>query len=403
MIESPNTSIYTTPLIKSIIDLKWNYLWSINFALTIIYWISLAVLVSLVYDDHNLYLNVAFIILNAFFLAYELFQGVALGSDYFVDAWNYIDLGRGILCIMWSVSNVMMFTNQYLEWVVALLCWIRGLTYFRAFTYTRYYVRMILEVAKDTASFFLILLYSTFAFAVLYSISTAGKSLTLIGSIQKMYELEMGNFDTNNYDLLDWICFLFASIVNIIIMLNLLISILGDAFNRVSEKADEADATEMLHIIIELETLMVWKRSSGTRNYLQKVDVLEEKVENKALEAEVKDLQRYIKLLDQKLINKILDVKDQMRINKKETDIKSDALADHLILLKKHTADSIAKSDLELEKRLENQLLRFEEKLKLVSSEQQDLIQQLEKKILAGVAEKMFAGLGAKLGALQSD
>jgi WD40 repeat protein len=48
VIESPNTSIYTNPLIKSILDFKWNYLWYINFALTIIYWISLAVLVSLV-------------------------------------------------------------------------------------------------------------------------------------------------------------------------------------------------------------------------------------------------------------------------------------------------------------------------------------------------------------------
>jgi hypothetical protein len=397
----------------SIIELKWNYLWNINFMLTIIYWINLAVLVCLVYDDHDLYLNIGFILLNSFFLGYELFQGVALGSDYFVDAWNYIDLGRGIMCIMWSVSNVNMFTNQYLEWVVALLCWIRGLTYFRAFTYTRYYVRMILEVAKDTASFFLILLYSTFAFAVLYSISTAGKNLGLIGSISKMYELEMGSFSTENFDLLDWICFLFASIVNIIIMLNLLISILGDAFNRVSEKADEADATEMLHIIIELETLMVWKRKSGTRNYLQKLDALEEKLENKALETEVKDLQRYIKLLDQKLIHKILDVKDQMRVNKKETDMKSDKLADHIILMKKDTSDKITKSvsGLEevikekLENRFEEQLARFEEKLKFASSEQQDLLQQLEKKILTGVAEKMFSGLGlgAKLGGLQSD
>jgi hypothetical protein len=198
-----------------------------------------------------------------------------------------------------------------------------------------------------------------------------------------MYELDMGAFGTENYDLLDWICFVFASIVNIIIMLNLLISILGDAFSRVSEKADEADATEMLHIIVELETLMVWKRNSGTRNYLQKVDVLEEKVENKAIEAEVKNLQRYIKLLDQKLINKILDVNDQMKVNKK------------------HTVDEIAKSNLELErrldKRLENQLSKFEEKMRIVGSEHQDLLQQLEKKILAGLAEKMFPGLGAKL------
>jgi hypothetical protein len=81
--------------------------------------------------------------------------------------------------------------------------------------------------------------------------------------------------------------------------------------------------------------------------------------------------------------------------------------------MKKDTSDKITKSvsGLEevikekLENRFEEQLARFEEKLKFASSEQQDLLQQLEKKILTGVAEKMFSGLGlgAKLGGLQSD
>lgn len=45
--------------------------------------------------------------------------------------------------------------------------------------------------------------------------------------------ISLGDYATDDYNVIDWIVFITASITNPIIMLNLLISIMGDTFGRV--------------------------------------------------------------------------------------------------------------------------------------------------------------------------
>ena len=61
----------------------------------------------------------------------------------------------------------------------------------------------------------------------------------------------MGEFDIQDYDGQKWTRFHLANLVNCILMLNLLIAILSDAFERFQMRASEAD------LIVELESLMV--------------------------------------------------------------------------------------------------------------------------------------------------
>ena len=55
--------------------------------------------------------------------------------------------------------------------------------------------------------------------------------------------------------------FIFASIFMPLIMLNLLISIMGNTFGRVSDSMELADGAELNSLILEQETLMIWARS----------------------------------------------------------------------------------------------------------------------------------------------
>lgn len=46
-------------------------------------------------------------------------------------------------------------------------------------------------------------------------------------------------------------------------MMNLLISIIGDTFGRVSIEQVEADARSLAELILEVENMFYWKRDSG--------------------------------------------------------------------------------------------------------------------------------------------
>jgi hypothetical protein len=60
---------------------------------------------------------------------------------------------------------------------------------------------------------------------------------SLIDANLKIYELILGNFDTKDFTdnnlLLMWIFFFAASVFLVIVMLNLLIAIISDTFDRV--------------------------------------------------------------------------------------------------------------------------------------------------------------------------
>ena len=70
----------------------------------------------------------------------------------------------------------------------------------------------------------------------------------------------MSDYDTETYDTLEWLVFLAASMINIIIMLNLLIAIFSDTYTRVKENRIIADQLELASLIYEGEVGLFYKR-----------------------------------------------------------------------------------------------------------------------------------------------
>ena len=65
----------------------------------------------------------------------------------------------------------------------------------------------------------------------------------------------MGSFDSDTSNVLQYTCYILACLINVIIMLNLLISILGDAFEQFQMESVELDKQAMLEGILEIEKL----------------------------------------------------------------------------------------------------------------------------------------------------
>ena len=70
--------------------------------------------------------------------------------------------------------------------------------------------------------------------------------------------LMYGDFDTNSYGVAAWILFTISSIFIPLIMLNLLIAIMGDTYERVIDGMIEADGKELNSLILEQEQLLFW-------------------------------------------------------------------------------------------------------------------------------------------------
>jgi WD40 repeat protein len=278
---SRNKEVYRHKLVQTIIDIKWNQQFGINLTLFILNMINLLFLLVMIFHEDlevPLYIpSIGFIVINSLFGIYEVLQGIFSGFSYFRDPWNWLDMIKSPLSITCGIQGILGDSHYILTPFTALVCWIRGLAYFRTFKYTRIFVSMILTAIRDTSSFLIVLLYVTIAYCSLFKaldlyVKPEDK-LGIVDTIKLAYELELGDFDSDKYSIGQYIIFIVASILNLIVMLNLLISILGDSYDKVQLTLVESDYSQKLEVILEIEKMLFFNRNKGTRTYLHKCDV----------------------------------------------------------------------------------------------------------------------------------
>ena len=209
-----------------------------------------------------------FLLLNFFSTVFELLQ--INSGDYFKLFRNYLDIPRIALGYVWGVVSLTSeFENlnspNYLTLVTSFLFWLEGINAFKVIDSTRYYIWLIQEVIKDTASFLLILVYFIFGYCGLTGITL---SSNLSDTLTTSYKLLLGDFDDSDFDNVQWILFVLGSVLNLVVMLNLLIAIISESFDKITFRRVESDTTIKLQLILEIENCMFWKRNRGQETYL---------------------------------------------------------------------------------------------------------------------------------------
>ena len=179
-----NEQIFMTPFIQHFIKLQWktvekwvifySYLISINIILFIA---LLAFTDTSLLDIPDIYsiikfmLLVIFFIVNSILVTWEIFQYNSNSSEYFNDSMNLIDCIRILTTSAWIILDFFNIFYLKFTWIVAFLNLLRGITAFRLFDGTRYYVTLIIRALNDIKYFIIIFSYSTFSFGVLFLIS----------------------------------------------------------------------------------------------------------------------------------------------------------------------------------------------------------------------------------------
>lgn len=294
IIDCPNDDIFTTPFIREIIFYKWKYVkWVLlpQAFLYLLYTTFLSYYLIFNFGENSLFMVCSILVLNIVLTGYEILQLILTGSSYFTDVWNYIDMCRFTTCFAYCIMYLTEYSdevNKQVLVVVTFFTMLRGISYFRLFDQTRYLINLLSEVFKDMTSFIILLTYSTYSFALIYFIMV-NNILTITNHeepkpfseyIAVAYLLNLGDFDTESYGPFEWVVFFFASVINPLIMLNLLISLMGDTFGRVKEGQEIADIKELTGMVIEGEYLLFCKRNSGNKKLFQVC--VEEEVESVA-------------------------------------------------------------------------------------------------------------------------
>jgi len=219
--------------------------------------------------------------------------------------------------LSFSFYAIMAFQEEYNDDIllaVLIFSWARGISCFRMFDDTRYMVRLIIQVIIDISTFFFILFYATLAFAfVFYLRNPDAQSFAMY--VTQAYRLDLGDFETDLTEPFDWVMFFISSLINPLMMLNLLIAIMSDTAAAVAEIDDICGLREMTEMIIDIEKSMFWKKALTHKHFLHKCDFVQADISETDEKAEeIKIIKRQVSVM-RKTIKNIKRTADQLALN----------------------------------------------------------------------------------------
>jgi len=197
-------------------------------------------------------------------------------------------------------------TNR-LAAISVLVLYFKLFYFLRIFSATAYLVRMIIEIMLDMKFFVGVLILATAAFGNAFYIlgrNSSDEDGNLAGdnyidAFLFSYKIGLGDFSTDGFNTKDeemlWIFFLLNSMIILIILLNLLIAIMGDTFDRVQETQENSMFKELASMILENEFLFSRIKEFSHAKYILVIEP--EKVEgvrNINWEGKITQLRKFI-------------------------------------------------------------------------------------------------------------
>ena len=175
--------------------------------------------------------------------------------NYIFDGYNILDFFGQILYLVYSISNLTSENSkkfiEYLHVVALLLLFIRGISQLRIYESTRYLIRMITEVIIGMIPFLIVLFFSTIAFAIIFNKihKLERENNKIKGNLDEIPEIfirdqiyfsfklailgDFEDFEDKLENKMNFLVFVLTSILQLIVMLNLLIAVISDTFDKV--------------------------------------------------------------------------------------------------------------------------------------------------------------------------
>jgi hypothetical protein len=194
-----------------------------------------------------------------------------------------------LFCILtWSDQE----SNELFS-IVMFFSWFRGVSIFRLFSSTRYYINLFTKVLLDIYPFFTIFAYSTVGFGLVFQ-ALDGSGQDYFDYLTSSYLYDLGDSLIKGDSKLHWLAYFLVTFLNNIIMLNLIISIMSDTYSKVQENSSIADSLELANMLIDVESIMFWKRSQNVKTFYFICEHSEEVQANEDLTYKIKKIKQVI-------------------------------------------------------------------------------------------------------------
>jgi hypothetical protein len=174
--------------------------------------------------------------------------------------------------------------------------------------------------ARDIIPFLIILFYLNFAFAVCFYnldfLKASPSFHSFIEACVHSYVLNFNSFSINVYqDTKDWVVFIVATVINPLILMNMIIALLGNTYTMVKDNAGIADKRELAEMIIEFESMLFWRRDVDIKQYVQICSsVRNDDSENDDLKTTVKEINNNF-VMTKTLIDSCIEQSKNMAYN----------------------------------------------------------------------------------------
>jgi WD40 repeat protein len=272
LLECSHQEIFRSALVIEYLQYKWERVKKVIYVqgfTYVFYLILLGFHIVLFLEDKN-FLTILFSVHAALWL-FEVWQISTDFSEYWNSIWNVLDQLRGLSFNYYALIAMKGTYNYDILLAVLIFSWARGIACFRMFEPSRSMVRLVIQVILDIRTFFLILFYSTLAFAfVFYMRDPEAQPFAMY--LTRAYRLDLGDFETDLTEYFDWGIFFVSTMINPLIMLNLLIAIMSDTAAAGAEVDDICGRRELTEMILDVEKIMFWKKGICHKHYLQKCD-----------------------------------------------------------------------------------------------------------------------------------
>lgn len=284
LIDCKNIRIYDTKIVQLILAHKFSKLKWLMYIQAVIYMTFCVLLdiytVNYLNDKQFLY---AIIANEGILFGYELVQICANRLEYFKDIMNWVDIAKTSLFLAYVIRVQLDYTdNPRLLSVLLFVTMFRGISYFRLFSDTRYYINLLFEVVKDLVPFLIILYYSSIGFAMVFLSLDRGNDNVYSNYLVWTYPTDVPNAPQDGYTQQDWLTYFLVSMLISIIMLSLVVSILSDTYARVNEHSVVAESQTLAQMIYESELLYFWNRKKNQTSFIYLCSVKEEIVMDKS-------------------------------------------------------------------------------------------------------------------------
>lgn len=273
---------------KAFIYHKWNKVYYFALAHASLYWLfNLFVYLYMGKYVDVLWMAILIIIFNAIFIFYEIKCCRASARHYFQDAWNQFDFFNHIGNLGIVISMIIIKDDEthlsinVLRFISTLLIGIRGISLLVVFKQTRHITTMFFQVLIEMWPFLIVLTYMIFVSTQAWSIEPQIEQLELpefsfLEALNVVINTSMGNFNTETGDgkrmtNFQLILIILVNVVLGLAMLNFLIALISEIYQKISDKRDYYDVLELLPIIQQIDLLFKKRRKSP--NQLKAGDV----------------------------------------------------------------------------------------------------------------------------------